>query len=247
MLFAGHCGRARARGRPAAASRHATSTTGEQHRVEFPEPVYSVVREPNPEFDAPTLPLQLPVAGDARLGVRLRPATARAHAAEARRRCSAATTPPTTRRSASYATAPDGDQVPISIVYQQGTRRETGASPLLLVRLRRLRISAVRSPSQLEPAVACSTAASSSPSRTSAAAASMGKQLARRRPHAETRRTRSPTSSPPPSTWSTERYTAPRPPRDRGRQRGRAADGRGGEPAARPVQGRGARKCRSST
>ena len=49
-----------------------------EHKVEFPEPVYTVRGGENPEFESSTLRFGLPVAGHARVGLRLRHEHARA-------------------------------------------------------------------------------------------------------------------------------------------------------------------------
>ena len=112
--------------------------------------------------------------------------------------------------------------------------RRHRAVPALRLRLLRDAASTRRSP---RSGSACSTAASSSPSPTSAAAArwaAAGTTTA----SCCTSATRSPTSSPCAEHLVADELHVDRPAGDPRRQRRRPADGRGGEPAARPVQGR---------
>ena len=121
------------------------------------------------------------------------------------------------------------------------TSRTDGPEPDAALRLRLVRD--VDRPDVLGVAAsACSTAASCSRSRTSAAAASSG-GAGTTTASSCTSATRSPTSSPAPSTSSPRARRQPRPPRRARRERRRAAHGRGGQPAARPLprrRGRGA-------
>ncbi len=71
------------------------------------------------------LPRALPVAGHARLGVRLRRSRGAARSCSSRRRCWAATIPRGTRSERIHATAGDGTRVPISLVRRAGVAPAT--------------------------------------------------------------------------------------------------------------------------
>ena len=124
-----------------------------------------------------------------------------------------------------WAVAPDGTRVPVSLVCRKGTPRD-GSAPCLLYGYGSYEHST--DPSFAISRLPCSTAASSTRSRTCAAAASWacrGTSTA----SCWRRRTRSPTSWPARSTWWPP--AGRQPAADRARRLGRrAADGRGGEP-----------------
>ena len=77
-----------------------------------------------------------------------------------------------------WAAARDGTKVPISLVYRKGTKLD-GSAPMLLYRLRLVRLLA-ESPRSRRPVSACSIAASSTRWPTSAAAASSARNGASR-------------------------------------------------------------------
>ena len=237
----------RARGRPAAAARHRPAPSGDvAPRRRSPRPSTPSSPSDNPEFDTRRFRFGYqsfvtpPSVYDYDMATRQR------DAAEAAPRCSAATTRTQLHApSACYATAPDGAKVPISLVYRKGAGAD-GKAPLLpdgLRLLRHRRATSTFSSNRLQPA---------RPRRRLRARPHPRRRRARQdagttRAGCCRRRTPSPTSSPAPSTWSREKYTSPRPARDRGRQRRRPADGRGHQHAARPLQGRRRAACRSST
>ena len=105
--------------------------SGEDHRVAFPEPVYTVRTHENPEFDTATPPVHLHVAGHAELGGGLRHGRAHAGRCGSRPRCSAGTTHRCTGASGSSPRRPDGTAVPVSLVYRRPLERD-GKRPLLL-------------------------------------------------------------------------------------------------------------------
>ena len=112
-----------------------------------------------------------------------------------------------------FATAPDGTEVPVSLVYRKDSR-SSGSGARSALRLRRLRPQ-LRPGLQLRTACRCSIAASSSPSRTCAAArrwAGAGTRTA----SCWTSGTPSPTSSPAAEHLVSEGYTSPRPAGDHG-------------------------------
>ncbi|GAB3865841.1 hypothetical protein GCM10027610_116770 [Dactylosporangium cerinum] len=165
--------------------------------IAFPEPIYSAGPEANLEYDTTsfrlhyvslvtpdsvfdcnldsgklTLRKQKPVLGD------FDPARYEQHR--------------------EWALAEDGTRVPISIVARAGTPATARPPPSSTA------TAPTRprwTPGSRSPACRCSTAASSSPSPTSAAAARWA-AAGMTRASSWPRRTRSPTSSPPPSTWS---------------------------------------------
>ena len=188
----------------------------------------------NAEFETSTLPLRLHLADDAGVDLRLRPGDARARAAQA---------PAGARRLRPGAATPaSGSWPPPATAPRCRSRSSTGATagapapqPLLLYGYGSYGIPI--DPRSRSRACRCSTAASSSRSPTSAAAATSAAPGTR------------------PARWRTRQNTftdfiacaeklvaagrtTPATARHRGRQRRRAADGRGGQPAARAVQGR---------
>ena len=186
----------------------------------------------NPEYDARDAALRVHVAGHAdrrRTTTTSTPAHADAREAPAgpgvRPRRS-------TRRARLWATAADGTRVPISIVHRRDLRADGTRSPMLLTATARTRSRSTRrfSASRGEPARPRRGVRDRARPRRRRARA----PVVRGRQARCTRRTRSPTSSPAPST-SSPRATRARPARRARRQRRRAADGRGREPAARPV------------
>ena len=117
---------ARAAGRSSASP---TSRAAKSHRIAFPEPVYTAGPSNNREFDTSTLRFayQSPITAAVRL--RLRPGHPRAQAAEAGGRCSAATTRRATASRRTNAKAPDGDEVPVSLVYRKDLQARRHAAP----------------------------------------------------------------------------------------------------------------------
>ena len=83
------------------------------------------------EFDTTTLRFTYSSMTTPAAGLRLRHGDARAHAAQDARRCRAATTPPTTSRAGCWRPAPDGETVPVSLLYRKGTPLD-GSAPLFL-------------------------------------------------------------------------------------------------------------------
>ena len=104
---------------------------GAEHAIAFAEEAYALGMSPGYEFDTTTTALRLLVDDDAGADVRLRHGDARAHAAQDARRCRAGTTAAdyVTRRL--YAPAPDGETVPVSILYRKDTPLD-GSAPLFL-------------------------------------------------------------------------------------------------------------------
>ena len=82
----------------------------------FDAEVYTVGLGGNPAFDQPTVRLGYTTMAVPAVGLRLRPRHPRADACGGVPRCSAATTPPTTRSTGSGPPRADGEQVPISLV-----------------------------------------------------------------------------------------------------------------------------------
>ena len=199
--------------------------------------------EANPEFDTPHLPLQLPVAGDAALGLRLRHGDAGGDAPQAAAGARRLRPPRATRPSASSPPPPTACRCPSRSSTARGLRRD-GTAPVFLYGYGVLRLPPARH-LLLEPAEPPRPRRRRRP-RPRPRRRRAGQGLARRRADAEEeehlhrlhRRRRAP---------ARRRRTAPRPARHRGRQRGRPADGRGGEPAARTSSRRWCRRCRSWT
>ena len=104
--------------------------TGEVHYIEFPEPVYSAGLGPNAEFESRLLRFHYtslvtsPCVFDYDLKMRQR---------ELKKQLEVlgGYDPAQYQSERVYATAPDATEVPISIVYKRGFRRD-GAAPLLL-------------------------------------------------------------------------------------------------------------------
>ena len=123
--------RARARGRFSAVARDHGWRTGESHGVDMPEPVYSVGGGANTEFDTEHLPLSLRFLRHARFGIRLPPGRpVERKLAEAARgaRLRSVEIPV---GIASMPMARDGTRIPISLVYRIDKRKK-GPQPLLL-------------------------------------------------------------------------------------------------------------------
>ncbi len=104
--------------------------TGDEHRVTFPEPAYSVVGDTNREFDTNTFRF--------RYQSLVTPASVFDYELETKERTLLKETPvlggyDRTRYTSEriHATAKDGTRVPISLVYKNGTPRD-GSAPLLL-------------------------------------------------------------------------------------------------------------------
>ncbi|SPE32230.1 Protease 2 [Candidatus Sulfopaludibacter sp. SbA3] len=107
-----------------------TLSTGDRHRVEFPEPVYSVTLATNPEFDTPTLrfaytslitPLSIFDYDMERRTRELRKQTDVLGGYDSTQY----------RSERIFATAPDGVRVPISLVYKNGFQRDGHGAALL--------------------------------------------------------------------------------------------------------------------
>ena len=93
--------------------------------MEFPEPIYSVGLDGNPEYDTDHRADRLHLAGHARLGLRLRPGHPDDDAAQAEAGARAAIDPDDYEQHREWAVADDGTRVPISIVGPQGHARAT--------------------------------------------------------------------------------------------------------------------------
>ena len=100
--------------------------------IAFPEPIYTVGLDGNPEYDTALDPAALHLAGHPGQRLRLRPGHRRADAAQAEARCWAAIDPADYEQHREWATAPDGTRVPISLVLPQGHRRATAPRPTVL-------------------------------------------------------------------------------------------------------------------
>ena len=122
------------------ASSCAGSPTAAEHTIAFPEEAYALGVSSGYEFDTTTLALRLLLDDDAGRDLRLRHGDARPHACASARRCRAGMIPAdyVTRRL--YAPAPDGETVPVSILYRRDTpaRRLGARLPLRLRRVRHL-------------------------------------------------------------------------------------------------------------
>ena len=222
------------------------TASADDYLVEFDHEIYTVGSGGNPSFDQPTVRLGYTTHGRAVVGLRLRRPHPRADPAASGRRCSAATTRPTTRSTGSGrppTTASRCRSRSWSPRREARRRHRPGADAALRVR----RLRDLDRPVLLDrPARRCSTAARRSRSPTCAAAArwaGTGTTTA----SCCTSSTRSPTSSPAPGTSSTTGWTTRRPAGRRGRQRRRPADGRGRQPGARRVRRASSPGCRSST
>ena len=227
------------------AARHRPRARGESHRIEFPEPAYSAFPGQQPRVRHRAVPLH----ATSRWSRRSRSSTTtwrRAHATllkeqpgAGRLRPHAATCP-----SGSAATAPDGAKVPISLVYRKGCRATA-----------RRRCYLYGYGSYGYPAAGQLLVEPAQPARPRRVVALAhirgggelgkawhddGRMLKKRNTFTDFIAVR--------RAPDRARGT-PRPDRlvDRGRQRRRPADGRGRQPAARPVPGRASRRCRSWT
>ena len=104
--------------------------TGEQHTIEFPEPVYSAGLGPNAEFDTHVLRFHYaslvtaPCVFDYDMETRQREL-------KKQQEVLGGYDPAQYQSERVYAKAPDSTEIPISIVYKKGFRRD-GAAPLLL-------------------------------------------------------------------------------------------------------------------
>ena len=101
------------------------------HRVAFPEPVYSVRRHGNPEWNHRTRPLHLHLAGDARVRHRLRHGRARTWTLRKEQVIPSGYDRTLYRSARLQATAQDGVQVPISLVWKEPLERD-GQRPMYL-------------------------------------------------------------------------------------------------------------------
>ena len=137
--------RPRARGRAAPRCASPTSRTGARASRRVPGAgLRRVARTPTPSSTRATYRFALPVAGHARLGLRLRHGGRAAARCSSRRRCWAATIRARYRSERIHATAADGTRVPISLVYRAGHAARR-LEPAAAHRLRRLRLSRTRS------------------------------------------------------------------------------------------------------
>ena len=199
-VFADHLVLFERRERRAAHPRHAACDDGARaHASSSPRRCRPRAGGANPEFDTDVAPLRLHVAGHAAVGVRLRPRHPRARRCSSSSRCSAATTPSATSPSGCGPPADDGDagadlaRVPRAIgprrpgpalLYGYGSY-EASHGPVVLVAppvaaRPRLRVRHRPHPRRRRD----------------------GPALVRRRQVPRTSATRSPTSSPAPSTSS---------------------------------------------
>ena len=171
---------------------------GEPYDIAFPEPVYSVGLDANPEYDTDSIRLHYTslVTPDSVYDYDL---ATRELVLRKQKPVLGGYDPADYEQHREWATAPDGTRVPISIVVPRAAPRATAPPRPSSMDTARTRPAWTRgSPS---PDCPFWTVASSSPWRTSAAAArwaGAGTRTASCWP----RRTRSPTSSPAPSTWS---------------------------------------------
>ncbi len=106
-------------------------TTGASHRVDFPEPVYAVFPDANPEFETGTLRFRYQSfttpdsVYDYEMGSRKRQLLKRTEVL-------GGYDPSRYRSERLYAKASDGTRIPISIVYRKGMKKN-GKSPLVLM------------------------------------------------------------------------------------------------------------------
>ena len=104
--------------------------TGAAHRIAFPEAAYAALPEANRRVRHPHLPLQLPVAGHAAVRLRLRHGDESATLLKEQPVLGGYDrTQYETERV--FATAPDGVAVPLSIVHRKGLAKD-GTAPLFL-------------------------------------------------------------------------------------------------------------------
>ena len=157
--------------------------------------------------------------------LRLRHAqTGEQHAAQARAGAGRLRARATTRTELVWATARDGAQVPVSLVYRKGFKRD-GTAPLLPVRVRLLRLH------RIDPEFSTARRVAARPrlrlrDRPRPRRPGAGPRLVRATASCSTRRTPSPTSSTSPH-FLVARSTPRRQGLRHGRQRRRPADGRG--------------------
>ena len=169
-LFRDYLVAARARGRPAADRDHRSRADGASHAARrFPRPIYPSVSAHNPEFDTTALPLPLPVVRRRRLASTTTTWRRSERKLLKQQQVLGGYDPRSTRRSASARPRRDGAKVPVSLVYQKGLGA-TARQPLCSTATART-ASPIAAHFDVDRVSACSTAASSTPSRTSAAAA----------------------------------------------------------------------------
>ena len=146
--------------------------TGETHRIEVPEPISSVYPEANPEYDTRTFRFTFqsfttaPMVFYYDMGTRERTLLKKTEVPGGY--------DPTLYRSERLrATAPDGTKVPVSVVFRKDVPRD-GTAPLYLTGYGSYGIPSFVA--WTRPSRASSTGGSSSPWRTSAAAATSGRR-----------------------------------------------------------------------
>ncbi len=123
--------RHRARRGPAATEPSSTSRTAATgRRVRFPEPAYTVALDRNPEFDTDTFRLRYQSLVTPSSVYDYDPSR-QALALRKRTEVLGGYDPANYTSEWTHATAPDGTQIPISLVYRKGTKLD-GTSPLLL-------------------------------------------------------------------------------------------------------------------
>ena len=129
-LYAGHLVRLeRANALPSIVIRELA--TGGEHAIAFAEEAYSLGMQRRLRVRHTTSPLHLFVDDDADRGLRLRHGEPRSGPCASARRCRAATIRPTTSPRASSRTAPDGEEVPVSVLHRRDLALD-GSAPLLL-------------------------------------------------------------------------------------------------------------------
>ena len=240
-LFADSPGRSRARGRAAAASRSPTCETGaESHRIDFPE---ADLRR-RPRRTTPSSTRRRSASPTSRWSRRRRVydydiATSERDAAQARPRSSAATIRRRYAVGAHLRDAPaTARRCPISLVYRKGAQPRRQA-PRCCSTATAPTASLPHVGFDSQPLSACSTAAWSTPSRTSAAAATWARSGTTQGRMMNKKNTFTDFIAVRRAPDRAELHAPKDRARHRGRQRRRAAHGRGDEHAARPLQGRG--------
>ena len=110
-------------------SSSATTASATTTWSEFDEEIYTVGSGGNPEFDQPRGPARLHDDGDPGVGLRLRRPHPRADACCRRTPVLGGYDPADYEEHRRWATADDGERVPISIVARRGSRAATAAAP----------------------------------------------------------------------------------------------------------------------